>query len=111
MKVPLKERSTASSAQRNVYELSWDNDMALTGRGMRGELAVDVAVQDFGCMTLPILAKVYSSNDSSASHGARCAAGRAVSALTGGCSRAGGLGWCGGLPAGCKCVQQCTVAA
>lgn len=102
MKVPLKERSTASNAQRSVYELSWDNDMDLTGRGMRGELSVDVAVQDFGCITLPILAKVYSSDDSSASHGAHPAAGHALSAraLRGSCSRAGGLGWCVGLHAG-----------
>jgi hypothetical protein len=43
--------------------------MALTGRGVRGELAVDVAVQDFGCVTVPILAKVYTGSDSSATHG------------------------------------------
>jgi hypothetical protein len=69
VKVPLKERSTASNALKSVYELAWDCSMGLTGRGMRGELAVDVAVQDFGCVTVPILAKVYSSSDSSASHG------------------------------------------
>jgi hypothetical protein len=69
VKVPLKERSTVSNALKSVHELAWDCSMGLTGRGMRGELAVDIAVQDFGCVTVPILAKVYSSSDSSASHG------------------------------------------
>lgn len=65
----LKERSTASNASRSVYEVAWDCNMELTGRGMRGELALDVAVQDFGCVTLPIMAKVYKSSDTSAIHG------------------------------------------
>lgn len=69
MTVPLKERSTASNAQRSVYEVAWDCNMQETGRGVRGELAVDVAVQDFGCVTLPVMAKVYKGSDSSASHG------------------------------------------
>jgi hypothetical protein len=69
VKVPLKERSTSSNASRSVYELAWDCNMQLTGRGVRGELALDVAVQDFGCVTVPIMAKVYSNGDSSATHG------------------------------------------
>lgn len=69
VKVPLTERSTASNAARSAYELAWDCNMDLTRRGVRGELAVDVAVQDFGCVTLPIMAKVYKTEDSSAMHG------------------------------------------
>jgi hypothetical protein len=71
-RVPLKERSTASSAAKATYELAWDCSMALTERGMRGELALDVAVQDFGAVTVPIMSKVYAHGDSSAAHGERC---------------------------------------
>lgn len=69
VKVPLKERSTASNAAKSVYEIAWDCDMPLTRRGVRGEVALDIAVQDFGCVTIPIMAKVYAHGDSSASHG------------------------------------------
>jgi hypothetical protein len=69
VKVPLSEKGSASNTQRSVYEVDWDCNMDLTGTGMRGELALDVAVQDFGCVTIPIMAKVYRSSDNSAAHG------------------------------------------
>ena len=43
--------------------------MEITSAGMRGEVALDIAVQDFGVFTLPILAKVYRTHDTSAIHG------------------------------------------
>lgn len=43
--------------------------MDLTRRGVRGEVALDIVVQDFGCVTLPIMAKVYQHADNSAAHG------------------------------------------
>lgn len=69
VKAPLKEKGSASNAQRSVFEVAWDCNMDLTGRGVRGELALDVAVADFGCVTVPIMAKVYRGSDSSAVHG------------------------------------------
>ena len=53
-------------------QLVWNCDMPLTRTGVRGELALDIAVQDFGCLTVPILAKVYKHSDQSATHGAEC---------------------------------------
>jgi hypothetical protein len=43
--------------------------MPLTRTGVRGEVALDIAVQDFGCLTVPIMAKVYKHSDQSAVHG------------------------------------------
>ncbi|WIA11379.1 hypothetical protein OEZ85_011500 [Tetradesmus obliquus] len=68
-KVAISERSAASSNGKAVYELVWNCDMPLTRTGVRGELALDIAVQDFGCLTVPILAKVYKHSDQSATHG------------------------------------------
>eukprot|EP00879_Flechtneria_rotunda_P018023 GHRR01018889.1.p2 GENE.GHRR01018889.1~~GHRR01018889.1.p2 ORF type:complete len:225 (+),score=73.66 GHRR01018889.1:1889-2563(+) len=69
VKLPLTERCAASNNTKAVYEVSWDCNMELTGRGVRGEVALDIAVQDFGCLTVPILAKVYKHADTSAAHG------------------------------------------
>jgi hypothetical protein len=65
-----------------VLQLVWNCDMPLTRTGVRGELALDIAVQDFGCLTVPILAKVYKHGDQSAIHGAGRKASEIVTAGT-----------------------------
>lgn len=69
--LPLRERgSAAPAAAKSVYDAVWECDMPLTKPGVRGELAIDVAVQDFGCITIPLTAcKVYADADTSAAHG------------------------------------------
>jgi hypothetical protein len=79
-KAPLRERASTGNEAKRVYELVWDCDMPQTRRGLRGELALDVAVQDFGCLTVPLMAKVYSNADASAAHGARLAGSAAAAA-------------------------------
>lgn len=68
-KVPVATRSAASSAGRSAYELAWTCDMELTRSGLRGELVVELAVAEFGVVSVPLMAKVYSHDDSAASHG------------------------------------------
>lgn len=65
----MSERSAASNNAKAVYEVAWDCNMELTRAGVRGEVALDIAVQDFGCLTMPIMAKVYKHEDISAVHG------------------------------------------
>lgn len=69
VKVPISERNAVSNNAKAVYEFAWDCNMDLTRRGVRGEVSVDIVIQDFGCVTLPILAKVYKHEDTSAAHG------------------------------------------
>lgn len=69
VKVPISERTAASSGTKAVYEVAWNCNMDLTKSGVRGEVVLDIAVQDFGCITLPIMAKVYRHEDTSAAHG------------------------------------------
>eukprot|EP00775_Hariotina_reticulata_P005583 gene5583-5822_t len=69
VKVPISERTAASSGTKAVYEVSWNCNMDLTRSGVRGEVVLDIAVQDFGCITMPIMAKVYKHEDTSAAHG------------------------------------------
>jgi hypothetical protein len=69
VRLGVTERSAASSAAKSTFEMVWDCDMEITRAGMRGEVALDIAVQDFGVVTLPVLAKVYRTNDTSAIHG------------------------------------------
>jgi hypothetical protein len=52
-----------------ALQVVWNCDMPLTRTGVRGEVALDIAVQDFGCLTVPIMAKVYKHSDQSAVHG------------------------------------------
>lgn len=76
--MPLRERGGgAPNAAKSLFEASWECDMPLTRRGLRGEVALDVAVQDFGVVTITLPAcKVYTRGDASATHGAlRAAAG------------------------------------
>jgi hypothetical protein len=59
----------ASGGGRSVSEAKWMCDMEQTGRGFRGELELEVEVQDYGRFLLPLQAKVYSMGDHSAKHG------------------------------------------
>lgn len=78
--LPLRERgSGAPAAAKAVFEAAWECSMPLTKHGVRGELAIDIAVQDFGVLTVPITAcKVYAAGDASAAHGELSACGPAL---------------------------------
>ncbi|KAI8469088.1 MAG: hypothetical protein J3K34DRAFT_522456 [Monoraphidium minutum] len=58
-----------SQGSSTKTEAKWVCDMALTGRGFRGEVEVEVEVQDYGRLLLPLQAKVYAPSDGSARHG------------------------------------------
>jgi hypothetical protein len=55
----ISERAVASGAGKSTYEVAWTCDMDLTKSGMRGEVVLDVAVRDFGVVTLPILVRQH----------------------------------------------------
>ncbi|GBF99192.1 hypothetical protein Rsub_11637 [Raphidocelis subcapitata] len=62
-------RATPPGSSRAVVEAQWMCAMELTGRGVRGELEVELEVVDYGRVCLPLQAKVYAMGDSSAKHG------------------------------------------
>jgi hypothetical protein len=63
---------TGGAGGRAVSEAKWMCDMEQTGRGFRGELELEVQVQDYGRLLLPLQAKVYAIGDHSANHGGLC---------------------------------------